>query len=207
MTLYVPDADLMIYHIPKTGGMWVRQALRAWGIKATECRAPGVSTQHATPSHFPDHTGPRIVVVREPVSWYSSWYRYQTWKGWPVWEEGVWHPCRSVEANPESVGFADWVFGVTRGHSPLTDIYEAYLGPLTPVPRLDHGILPFESLESSLREALHFLDIETKAVHVPPVNVTPPMDEEVNHGALVRAMTHLAESRIYEQFGTFWEDM
>ena len=94
--------NIFYLHIPKTGGNWVRNVFVKSGIKlklsnkiskhATYDLLVGHKTsrlglEFATSFLNPDpQTGIRcFCVVRNPLLWYESWFRYQLDKGWKNW--------------------------------------------------------------------------------------------------------------------------
>lgn len=80
----------IIYHIPKTGGIWVKVAVRESGIQRWGTRQVAVSQPfnlkkaHATPDVvLPRHKQGRygITFVRKPVDWYISYWSFRSRKG------------------------------------------------------------------------------------------------------------------------------
>lgn len=69
-------------HVPKTGGTWVRGALRAAGLHQGD-----VGRDHATPAEIeqdPAYQASPMVFcfVRHPLAWYQSYWCYRMKHGW-----------------------------------------------------------------------------------------------------------------------------
>ena len=76
----------VFYHIPKTGGIWVKEAMRRSGLRYGRCRNRrvghpfGLKREHATPDVIIDeHKTGRFsfCFVRHPVSWLRSHWCYR----------------------------------------------------------------------------------------------------------------------------------
>lgn len=73
-------------HVPKTGGSWVTEVLRASGI----C-GPALGHEHGW-----EHDEPwAFCVLRHPVDWYRSHWAYQRQKKWKMWG-GRSHPLNEI---------------------------------------------------------------------------------------------------------------
>ena len=73
-------SGLVFVHIPRTGGVFIREALQRHG--ESESSAPRFAT-HASyeelPAEFRDR--PAFCVVRNPWDWYVSWYHHTVRRG------------------------------------------------------------------------------------------------------------------------------
>ncbi len=74
----------VFFHIPKTGGTWVRQAIRNAGIPTVEV---GPSPEDAENWHSPisrvDVRGKfTFAFVRHPLGWYPSFWSHRMRRGW-----------------------------------------------------------------------------------------------------------------------------
>jgi hypothetical protein len=73
----------VIYHIPKCGGIWVKEATRRSGVPYGRCKElPSNSwlrREHSIPANIiPEHKeGLSLCFVRHPVTWYESFWRYR----------------------------------------------------------------------------------------------------------------------------------
>jgi hypothetical protein len=81
----------IIYHIPKCGGIWVKEAVRRSGVYYDHCRDVGrkhpfgLAREHAPPSRIKeeDKVGRfSFCFVRHPVDWYKSFWAYRAKTGW-----------------------------------------------------------------------------------------------------------------------------
>lgn len=91
MALDLPRSQF--FHIQKTGGTWVRQAIRNAGIPVNEVGSPdfhGIREIrplaghffHAHPSEVVGHGKFRFIFVRNPLTWYQSMYAFQSQGNW-----------------------------------------------------------------------------------------------------------------------------
>ncbi|HLD32484.1 MAG TPA: hypothetical protein VJB10_02760 [Candidatus Peribacteraceae bacterium] len=82
----------IFFHVPKTGGMWVRSALRNAGLPACEIANDLYrfsetwelrhSICHADTRTIHSHGRLTFAFVRNPLSWYQSQWSYQMRTGW-----------------------------------------------------------------------------------------------------------------------------
>jgi len=93
----------VFYHIPKTGGIWVKEAMRAGGLELSRCRNKRVShsfalkREHATPDVVCEEEKAgrfSFCFVRGPVGWLRSFWCYRIKTGaldpkFPL--DGLWH--------------------------------------------------------------------------------------------------------------------
>lgn len=157
MALMLPRS--VFFHIPKTGGIWVRQAIRNAGIPVTE------AGETHSPYRRVDRKGKfTFTFVRHPETWYPSFWSYRMAKGWK--SEDRMDPFMSLSFE----GFVRSV--VRRSPGSLSLRYEAYVGP-------EPGVLDFvgkmENLASDLVKALRLAGEEfdeEKLRRTPPENVS-----------------------------------
>ena len=66
-------------HLPKTGGIWVRNAIRSTGIPcyANDVHVPASDILPVLPGHR------SFTVVRDPVTWWRSFWMHVSLHGWP----------------------------------------------------------------------------------------------------------------------------
>ena len=82
----------VFFHIPKTGGVWVRQAVSKSGVKYIQYQpavtnAPlGLEKWHIGPDIFKQHGKDTslfsFTFVRHPLTWYQSYFAYRMKNGW-----------------------------------------------------------------------------------------------------------------------------
>jgi hypothetical protein len=123
----------VFYHIPKTGGIWVKEAIRHAGIKHGRCRDRkgvghpfGLKREHATPAVAQEGCSAgrfSFCFVRHPVSWLKShWcYRVQT---------GILDEKTPIDRLWEDD--FEWFVRRVLTHYPggyVTQLYQYYVGP------------------------------------------------------------------------------
>lgn len=177
--------DIFI-HIPKCGGNWVRDALRAQ--KLWRCR---IGYKHATPERInnvwkyhrwrfikhipsrPDVTPGKLrraykfCFLRNPVTWYESWWKFMA-GDWHPWEVGRWHPQRPID-DCGSDDFNEFIENVLREQPGyISAMYESYVDGCDFVGR-------FESLHDDLGRVLRERGVSFDPASfgtVAPVNVS-----------------------------------
>lgn len=143
MALMLPHSIFL--HIPRTGGSWVRQAIKNAGIPTREVGAGSDFAQNAHNRYVRvDRTGTfTFAFVRHPLTWYSSFWSCRMEQGWK----------QDDSADPfMSPSFERFVGNVVRGFpGHVSWRYEHYIGP-------GSGVLDFvgkmENLASDLVKAL-----------------------------------------------------
>ena len=140
-------------HIPKTGGTWVEKVLHKlelieksyrhehadmehilyphsyrealdWVTRTTIRKLRGLDTFPATPLTF--------CFVRHPLSWYESWWSFNSDRGWPYWGDlgnlNKWHPNAELNGlgNCDFNQFIERV--LTRYPGYVTQLYARYTG-------------------------------------------------------------------------------
>jgi hypothetical protein len=173
MAVHLIDANALFVHIPKTGGVWIEDALAALGIRTADPpMKSGVSWRHPLPADILGRFDFTFTFVRHPLSWYESWWKFQA-KRWTVFEPGAWHPQRVLEPCA-SDRFSSFVRRCIE-HEPsyVTRLYESYIGP-PGVERMDL-IGRSEALVDTLVGVLRGLSYEfdeTRLREYPPANVS-----------------------------------
>ena len=129
MSTHLIQANALFLHIPKTGGTWVEEALKAGGIATEYAQAlDTVSWRHALRYHLTQNFRFAFTFVRHPLSWYESWWKFQAGI-WTRYEPGVWHPQRVLERCAAD-DFSAFI-RLCLEHEPayVSRLYEWYIGP------------------------------------------------------------------------------
>lgn len=141
----------IIYHIPKTGGTWVKVALKNAGINyrtprwSAEPHPFNLKHAHSTPDNVaPNAKEGRfsITFVRKPVSWYTSYWSFRSRKGarrdqkFPA--DGLW-----------SDDFDEFVNNILDAYPSgfVTELYQYYTGE-------DGNKVDFVGRQENLRQDL-----------------------------------------------------
>lgn len=151
--------DAVFLHVPKTGGMYVRRLLQAMDMIRFDFSRDHSDMQHTlhTSQYFPGNFYLRSLqlgtnldshvrkcykfcVVRNPIDWYVSYWRYMTdlnWKSMAPTKKRTrfgfrydqWHPLVPLEAFANG-DFNQFVAGVTEAYPGfLSNMYAAYADP------------------------------------------------------------------------------
>jgi hypothetical protein len=182
----------LFIHVPKTGGMWVTEALQAAGIEVEE--EFGRTPEHPLLSELERRGRFTFAFVREPLSWYGSIWRFRNY--FHLHKE----PAEAQLPYDSYIGleFPDFIEQVAE-HLPgfLSNHYELFVGPQDSEIEF---IGRYERLEDDLVSALRTAgqDFDEEALRsFPPINVTGPQPECPPETRL-RLMR--AESEAYERF-------
>ncbi|MCB0334989.1 MAG: sulfotransferase family 2 domain-containing protein [Bdellovibrionales bacterium] len=117
MTVLLTHARFI--HIPKTGGSWVRLALRNSGLTLIE---PIGILKHAPPSELPADNLFSFAFVRNPWDWFRSWWGYRMQTNWQ-------HAQEPMDVRCKSDSFQEFIDAMLE-HFPgaCTYSYERFLG-------------------------------------------------------------------------------
>lgn len=81
----------VFYHVPKTGGIWVKEAMRQAGLQYGQCKDKrvshpfGLKREHATPDVVRDEEKAgrfSFCFVRHPVGWLQSFWAFRVKTQW-----------------------------------------------------------------------------------------------------------------------------
>ena len=160
-------------HIPRTAGHWIEQALRLNRIPVrivyTSNRVP---TKLAPHKYFEDKQAVRELrfrwtFVRNPISWYESWWKFDAVESNP---KDPWGPTRFLPKRREN--FNDWIAEcIETEPSFVTRMYEWYIGP--PGLREMDYIGGYEHLHRHLSTILEAIGINvspSQLKSIPPEN-------------------------------------
>ena len=129
MAVNLIEANALFLHIPKTGGVWIEEALPASGLKTEIANTiQGVTWRHPMRAQLTQDFRFAFTFVRHPLAWYESWWKSQAGI-WYEYEPGAWHPQRDLE-QCESDDFSQFVRRcIEREPAYVTRMYEWYVGP------------------------------------------------------------------------------
>jgi hypothetical protein len=142
--------NLVFLHIPKTGGTWVKKVLESLDLIIEK----DVAHEHSTYAHYsgwvrgqksrtllerlgrkkkgsrPPAEPTFFCVVRNPITWYESWFKFQIWQKLAHWgAPGVpekWHVMSALN-DDLSEDFNEFVANVNRNHPGfVTALYSMY---------------------------------------------------------------------------------
>lgn len=198
----VRTAKVIFYQIPKTGGTWVRVAMRNAGLRLNYCQGsdkhefdlrrdhatPNVIHQRYKPSHF------SFCFVRHPVNWYQSFWSYRM-KTRRFWNR------RFPPDRYWSDDFDKFVSNVLSAFPDgfVTALYQYYVDDVDYVGRQ-------ETLADNLVEALHlggetFDEVSLRAT--PPQNVVasdPKYGSQCHVSSTLREEIVKVERQVLERF-------
>ena len=226
MAVLLKNGGLFL-HVPKTGGSWVKHVLRDQGVVKMEWPHPHPDMERVLnyPRHYPRHyisksleyrtislyneinESYKFCFVRNPYSWYSSYWRYWAGLDWefPGGDESVSTMRRSWKPNSTLHSYRKDDF-----RSFMRTVLENYPGYLTQMygwyapPEEINFVGRIESLVDDLLEALNQMDIDvdeekirsTRKVNTSPGRIDrPTWDDEL--WAAVRRL----EAPVFERFG------
>src|SRR5437016_14645510 len=114
MSLNLIKSKCLFLHIPKTGGTWVEEALKASGVETEYANVTGgVTWRHSLVNQYTENYEFIFTFVRHPLTWYESWWKMQTSLSWPEWEPEIWHPQR-ILGRCASNDFSDFIRSCIR---------------------------------------------------------------------------------------------
>ncbi|KKW39725.1 hypothetical protein A2454_01280 [Candidatus Peribacteria bacterium RIFOXYC2_FULL_55_14] len=179
MALLLPHS--VFYHIPKTGGSWVRGAIQKAGIPTNEVGVLGPVDMplidsrglflHATPQAVPLQMF-AFTFVRNPLSWYQSHWAYCT-------KNKRWNEHNPFERQCASDNFHQFLRNaLTYFPGGVSNMYRGYLGEEYTLPggfvgRQERLV---EDLILALRMAGETFD-ETSIRRTPPANLAARLDD------------------------------
>ena len=147
--------NTVFLHVPKTGGMWVTQLLYDCGLVKRRLMMRHTSIdgvlyhaywgsgrkiirelmlrkirKYVNNNYYPNEDTFFFCFVRNPYSWYESWWCYMSGLGWNHWGNNRykenWHPCVPLNGLGDD-DFNKFIENVIR-HAPgfLTNMYNYY---------------------------------------------------------------------------------
>ena len=149
MALLLPHS--IFFHVPKTGGTWVRAAIKEAGIETNEVSGPLPADSlnlndihHCGPDDLQDQGRFSFAFVRHPLTYYQSYWAYKMKKGKKDYN------AFDQECMREQ--FDAFVLTVLTAHPGwVTKAYDRYVGPYG---KKMHFVGKQENLEDDLVRAL-----------------------------------------------------
>lgn len=224
------NGGVLFLHLPKTGGSWVRHVLREQGLVKMEWPHPHPDFDRVVnlPRYYPFHYAKQSIkhqsltlhrevqqsykfcFVRNPYSWYESYWRFMKGRDWESFHEErqqerafflkrPWHPNAFLEQIDEDdfAGFMHHVLTKYPGY--LTQMYGWYAPP---------GEIDFvgrtESLVEDLLTVLETVggEIDEEAIrNTEKVNTSPDRIERPTWTEELRAEVRRLETPVFERFG------
>jgi len=215
----------LFLHIPKTGGSWVRSVLRNLGLVRMEFpdTHPDMDRVLHLPRYYPHHfvrqsvkhqsvrlaeevrSSYKFCVVRNPHSWYESYWRYMMGRNWNIGTETnrifdtTWKP-NSILLRYGSQNFNEFMGRVLNEHPGfLTQMYGRYAPP---------GSIDFvggtESLVDDLVTVLNTLGLdfdEDEVRNTEKINTSPDCVDRPEWDDALRTEVRRMEAPIFERFG------
>lgn len=203
MALLLPKS--LFIHIPKTGGSWVRKAIRRAGILTDEIIPTAMIGEdwhammgHASPLQL--HIGDRFrfAFVRHPLSFYQSYWCFKMRTGWTT--------ESAFDVQHSSEDFATFVRSVLKANpwGWLTLMYTRMLGEhFDAVEYIGRTERLADDLVCALTLAGEAFDEEALRA-TPPENVaaqSPEWQEKCAYDDALRAEVCSVEYRILQHFG------
>jgi tetratricopeptide (TPR) repeat protein len=164
MAIHMPETDTLLLEVPKTGSTWLTAALAAAGVNHRQI-GPARWRGHGDLTVHPESHAIVACFVREPISWYRSYFAYRIEHGW--------RPKYTLDHLCESDSFTSFVRSAcTQLPGFLAGLYARYAGrperQVTFVGRTEH-------LADDLVRLLHLAEEkfdENALRSVPPINTT-----------------------------------
>lgn len=120
MAIYFPDQNALLLLVPKTGSTWVRSVLEDMNLNI-EIVGDAKMRHHDQLSYF-DRDNYSFVgaFIRNPISWYQSYWSYRMEKGW--------RPQYEIDSLCADDNFEQFIRNVTtKMPGALTNIYSSYI--------------------------------------------------------------------------------
>ena len=147
----------------------------------------------------------QFAFVREPVSWFKSWYSFiathylKPFGEYPKFEAGLWHPQRRFEKYNYKT-FRDFIVSVYKDEpSYYTRMLEWYVGPENA--NVVNFVGKQETLRKDLITVLHLLGIthlDNIVRHKPTTNSSHSNEIKVDDD--IKYLIHMNESSVYRRF-------
>jgi hypothetical protein len=192
MAIYFPNSDSLLLLTPKTGTVWMREALKRSGVYHIPLGPPELRF-HGYLSLFGRDFSSIAAFVRNPVDWHRSYWAYRSGPN------SSWDPRWNIDADCASQVFEEYVERVTTLYPGFaTRLYEKFTGPVN---RAIDYVGRQERLTEHLLELLtlwgeRFSEVGIR--EVAPLNVT---ERVIFVGDDVRRKIYASEKAAFERYG------
>jgi hypothetical protein len=179
-------------HVPKTGGSWVKKAIRASGIRCNDYVVNG--DPHIGVEHCPCPEKFKFAFVRSPVDLYRSYWQYKMTVGWDK--------KNPIDMSCRSNSFHDFVRNVLHkypgiyGKSLLQFVGEGKTR-IDFIGKYEHLV---DDLIAALRQAGEIFD-ETRIRTLQPVNVSDKTRFPADYTAELEEEVRKQEATAMRMFG------
>jgi len=188
--LILPHACFL--HVPKTGGSWVKKAIKAAGISASEFSLAGYT--HVGLSQCPCPEKFKFAFVRHPVSLYRSYWQFKMTTGWDARNE--------LDMACHSQDFQEFIRKVLELYP---GVYGRSLNDFVGEPGHEIEFVGrYENLVEDLIRALHLAgeQFDEAAIrNLPPYNVSDKKNAPAIYSPELEAAVRDAEKSVMERFG------
>jgi hypothetical protein len=191
MTTVVNDR-IAFLHVPKTGGSWVTEAMRAAGVELRPVPLPAAKRGHGGLEAV-DRSLFTFAFVRDPYDWYASYWRHRQ-------KFGDWDSASPIDEFARRP-FTEFVLQAAKQRPRhLTRVYERYCGPPDdPISFVGRYERLVEDLVAALTSAGQPFDADALHAH-PAVNTTDREDPRTAYGAETRAALTASERDAFARF-------
>jgi len=180
--------DMLFLHIPKTGGNWITEVLEINGLIKKNLPEKHDTLELLKKRHPNLKYNKIFCFVRDPLSWYKSWFQYSTAKNWRNWGKYKWHPCKPLNGLGATT-FNDFIKNIIdRCPSYVSNLYGLYTKDCDFIGKQ-------ENLEKDLIKVLEF-DGELKLTG--PVGVSKDLNLRWNYHLKKKIIE--AEKDIFEKY-------
>lgn len=129
MSLYFPETNSLLLHVPKTAGHFARTSVRKLGVKYREARSFS-DNWHPPFWDIDEDVQWSAAFVCHPLAWYESFWRSQAGQ-WRDCTKYNWVPMAEIQAYAND-DFCAWLDAVTTNCPGfVTRMFESYCGPPT----------------------------------------------------------------------------
>lgn len=191
-------------HVPRTGGNFVRNVILPHAPPSWQHRLLG---DHDTVAAIPDsHTHlPRLAFVRNPYSWYVSWFSFQQRVRSPFFLEASQDGTLPFGATMRRTLTSS--ASLQHGEGPFTQTIKEMLGPGLIQVRSGKTETLREDLLRMLTDIVTLPEAMEQAIHaLPPQNTSERGHYSSYYDDELRQLVHEKDREVFDYFGYRWED-